>query len=268
MSEPTSIENDVREALETPVHVSVDGESHVGVVELNRPPNNYLDIVLLRAIGDALADLDADPDCRAVVLAAGGKHFCAGRDFSRPRGPGDDSASIYREAGRLLEVRVPIVAAVQGAAVGAGFGLAMCADFRLCAPRAYFTANFVNLGLHHGFGLSVTLPRVVGVQAAARLLYTGDRVGAESALASGLVDGVHDEDDLRPAAVSYATQLAAQPPLALQAIRATLRQGLAADFRAATQHESTEQARLASTADAREAAAAVRERRPGRFRGV
>jgi enoyl-CoA hydratase/carnithine racemase len=250
------------------VRTTLDPQSYVGVIELNRPPNNFLDISLLRAVCAAMESLDETPGCRAIVLAAAGKHFCAGRDFSKPRGPGDDSASVYREAGRLLGLRTPFVAAVQGAAIGAGLGLALCADFRLCSTRAYFTANFARLGLHHGFGLSVTLPRVIGLQRASELLYTGDKIGADYAAELGLVDRVCPEDTLRDAAVSFAARLAEVPPLAAQSIRATLRASLNEQFRAATEHESAEQARLSVTADAKEAAAAARERRPGRFHGV
>lgn len=267
MANPERRASAAAEAVGDVVLTSVDTETHVGLVELNRPPNNFLDIELLRAICDAMHSLDLRRDCRAIVLAATGKHFCAGRDFSKPRGVGDDSASVYREASRLLEVQTPWVAAVQGAAIGAGLGLAMCADFRLCSTRAYFTANFVQLGLHQGFGLSVTLPRVIGLQRASEVLYTGDRIGAEHAAAIGLVDRVSTEDMLREDAVGFAGRLAAGPPLTVASIRATLRGDLVEQFRTATEHESVEQARLRDTADAREAVAALKERRPGRFRG-
>lgn len=245
----------------------LDDDTHVGVVELQRAPNNFLDITLLRAVCDAFEILDADEHCRAIVLAASGKHFCAGRDFSKPRGPEDESASIYREAGRLLDVRTPVVVAVQGAAIGAGMGLALWADFRICSTRAYFAPNFVQLGLHHGFGLSATLPRVVGKQRASELLYLGDKIDAEHSAAIGLVDQVTDPDSLRAGTLAFASRIASRPPLAVQSIRATLRSGLAEEFRIATDRESREQAALLGTTDAKEAAAAIRERRPGRFRG-
>ncbi|MGH3630425.1 MAG: enoyl-CoA hydratase/isomerase family protein [Sciscionella sp.] len=232
------------------VVTSFNEQTHVGVIELNRPPNNFLDITLLRAMCDALAAFDAEGNCHALVLAAGGKHFCAGRDFSKPRGAGDDSASIYREAWRLLDLRTPVVVAVQGAAIGAGLGLALWADFRFCSTRAYFAANFVQVGLHHGFGLSVTLPRLVGTQRASELLYLGEKIGAERAFEIGLVDHVYEAEELREQAVAFAAKIASGPPQAVQAIRATLRQSLAEEFRAATERESQEQAALARTAKA------------------
>jgi enoyl-CoA hydratase/carnithine racemase len=241
--------------------------THVGTVELHRPPNNFLNISVLRDVVAALTELDREPDCRAIVLRAAGKHFCAGRDFTAPRLPGDDPGDIYAEAGRLNDLDTPWIAAVQGAAIGAGFGLALCADFRICSPRAYFTANFVQLGLHAGFGMTVTLPRVVGLQKATELLYSSRKVSGAEAHTLGLVDQLVDEDSLQRQALAFAASFAAAPPLAVRAMRATMRSGLAEQFRAATRHEVQEQARLTGTADYREAAAAARERRPGRYTG-
>jgi enoyl-CoA hydratase/carnithine racemase len=247
------------------VRCDLDPQTHVGTVEIQRPPNNFLNIEVLRDIVATLAGLDDDPGCRAIVLRAAGKHFCAGRDFSAPRLPGDESANVYATAGQLNELRTPWIAVVQGAAIGAGFGLALCADFRICSPRAYFTANFVQLGLHAGFGTTVTLPRLIGVQKATELLCSGRKVGGAEAAALGLADRLADEEALTEEALAFAAGFAAAPPLAVQAIRATMRAGLAEQFRAATGHEVAEQARLTDTADFREAAAAARERRPGSY---
>lgn len=249
------------------LHWSLDAESRVGTVELRRPPNNFFDVFLLRELLAALARLDADPDCRAIVLTSQGKHFCAGRDFSKPRQAGDESSTIYAEAAGLLEIATPIVAVVHGAAIGAGLGLALCADFRICSPEAYFSANFVRLGTHHGFGLTATLPRLVGVQRATEILYSGRRVGGTEATEIGLADLLTTAPELCQRALDFAAGLAAQPPLALQAIRATMRAGLVDDFRRATARESAEQERLNRTEDFREAVASIRERRPGRFTG-
>lgn len=254
-------------SAERSVSCDLDQQSHVGTVEIQRPPNNFLNIEVLRDIVGALTKLDRDPDCRAIVLRAAGKHFCAGRDFSAPRLPGDESANVYAEAGQLNELRTPWMAVVQGAAIGAGFGLALCADFRICSPRAYFTANFVQLGLHAGFGTTVTLPRLIGTQKATELLCGGRKVGGAEAVTIGLADRLAEEDSLQRDALAFAASFAAAPPLAVQAIRATMRADLAEQFRAATEHEVAEQARLTATADFREAAAAARERRQGHYTG-
>jgi 2-(1,2-epoxy-1,2-dihydrophenyl)acetyl-CoA isomerase len=244
------------------------GDDHVGVVEIRRPPNNFFDLALIAAIADALDGLAAD-GCRAVVLASAGKHFCAGADFQRgsraPTGPGD--RHLYDEARRLFEQPLPIVAAVQGAAIGGGLGLALAADLRVAAPEARFAANFARLGFHHGFGLTVTLPLVVGHQAALDLLYTGRRVDGERALALGLCDRLVPAAQLRDEARAWAAEVAASAPLAVRSIRATMRGPLVARIRAATDHERAEQERLQATDDWREGVRAVAERRPAAFTG-
>jgi enoyl-CoA hydratase/carnithine racemase len=167
------------------VAVEQHGE-HVGVVRLCRPPNNFFDTALLHEVGDAYEELERTGWCRAMVLAAEGKHFCAGLDFAS--NAGQDIGELYRQALRLFAVPLPVVAAVQGAAIGGGLGLALSADFRVATAASRFSANFSRLGFHHGFALTVTLPAVVGQQAAADLLLTGRRIGGEEALALGLCD--------------------------------------------------------------------------------
>ena len=111
---------------------------------------------------------------------------------------------LYQQAVRLFRTKKPVVAAVQGAAVGGGLGLSLVADFRVASPDSRFTANFNRLGFHPGFGLSITLPRVVGPQKAALLFYTGRRIDGNEAHAIGLVDVLVPQDELRAAALSLA----------------------------------------------------------------
>ena len=167
---------------------------HVGVVCLHRPPNNYFDTALIAAVAEAYEELAGSGWCRAIVLASEGRHFCAGLDFAA--NAGQDIAALYRAALRLFAAPLPVVAAVQGAAIGGGCGLALSADFRVATPHSRFSANFSRLGFHHGFALRVTLPAVVGRQAAADLLLTGRRVGGEEALELGLCDRLAGEGDV------------------------------------------------------------------------
>jgi enoyl-CoA hydratase/carnithine racemase len=160
------------------------------------------------------------------------------------------------------------VAAVQGAAIGGGCGLALSADFRVASPRSRFSTNFSRLGFHHGFALTVTLPAVVGSQAAADLLLTGRRVGGEVALGLGLCDRLVPDGDVRTGAVDYANELAAAGPLAVRSIRATLRRGLVEAVSLAMEHERAEQVRLRDTADFAEGVRAAAERREPRFAGA
>ncbi len=242
------------------------GDDHVATVEMRRPPNNFFSIELIGGIADELARLDGEAGCRAVVLCAEGKHFCAGADFSGG-GRSYTTEELYAAAVRIFRAETPVVAAVQGAAIGGGLGLALAADFRIAAPEARFSANFARLGFHQGFGLSVTLPRVVGEQAAAELLYTGRRVKGDEAVALGLADRLAPLDDLRTAAHDLAREIALSAPLAVRSIRATLRGDLADRVAAATDHERVEQERLRETADFAEGAAAMAERRTPRFEG-
>jgi enoyl-CoA hydratase/carnithine racemase len=252
----------------TDVAVEVDGSTFVATVELRRPPNNFFDVALIRAIADAYDALDADPACRAIVLCASGRHFCAGADFSGSSGGTGAPGELYAEAARLFEAATPVVAAVQGAAVGGGLGLACSADFRVGSPETRLTANFSRLGFHHGFGLTATLPPIVGQQRANELLYTGRRIDGTVGASIGLLDRLApSSDDIRPMAVELAAEIASAAPLAVRSIRATMRSGLADRVRTATAREDAEQARLRETADFREGIRASAERRDPRFEG-
>jgi 2-(1,2-epoxy-1,2-dihydrophenyl)acetyl-CoA isomerase len=253
------------------ISVEVEGPSHVGVVEVRRGPNNFFDIDVLTGLADACDELGAGGDVRAIVLCSEGKHFCAGADFSgqagRTQRQNAGGPHLYDIAARLFAQPLPVVAAVQGAAVGGGLGLALTADFRVAGPSSRFTANFALLGFHQGFGLSETLPRLVGQQAAADLLYTGRRIDGEAAHRIGLVDRLVADDGIRAEATALAIEIAAAGPLAVRAIRATLRTGLVDRVTAAMAHERAEQERLQQTDDFREGVAAVAARRPANFTG-
>jgi len=251
--------------------LGIDSAGGVATVEIRRPPHNFFDEDLIAALADALEALDEDAACRAVVLAAQGSAFCAGaRLEGGGEGAGDfrgRSRRLYDHALRLFRTRKPLVAAVHGAAVGGGLGLALAADLRVTCPEARFSANFARLGFHPGFGLSLTLPELVGPSRAADLLLTGRRVPGEEAAALGLADRLVPRERVREEATALARELAGSAPLAVVAIRATLRRGLAERVAAALEHELAEQARLIATPDAREGILAMAERREPRFTG-
>jgi enoyl-CoA hydratase/carnithine racemase len=222
-------------------------------------------------LADALKNIDETDSIHASVLQTDGRSFCAGADLNSEDdalGPISGGLNpLYGHAARLFEVRKPIVAAIQGAAVGAGLGLALVADFRVAAPEARFAANFVTLGIHPGFGLTYTLPRTIGQQTANLMLLTGRRIKAQEAKAFGLVDQLVPLVELRANALSLAQEIAVNAPLAVTATRATLRSGLAATIRARMALEDAEQKRLRITEDFAEGIRAVRERRAGHFHG-
>ena len=259
--------------------INVGLEGHVATVEINRPPHNFFDRDLIAQIADAYGALDEDPQCRAIVLCSNGKSFCAGANFGSGSNDSSNRAEftedgfknttglLYREGVRLFRAKKPVVAAVQGAAIGGGFGLALTADFRVAAAEARFAANFVKLGIHPGFGLTVTLPKLIGAQAANLMFLTGRRVKGEEALRLGMVDALAPLAEVRDTARRLAAEIAENAPLAVLSVRATARGGLAEQIAAATDHELAEQQWLRGTEDAEEGIRAVAERRPGNFRG-
>jgi 2-(1,2-epoxy-1,2-dihydrophenyl)acetyl-CoA isomerase len=243
-------------------------DDYVATIEFSRPPSNFFSVSLIRQIADACDELAEDRRCRAIVLCSAGRVFCAGADLADAHAVGTPGgAHLYDYAIRLFEQPLPMVAAVQGAAIGGGLGLAMTADFRVAAPEARFAANFALLGFHHGFALTVTLPPAVGQQTALDLLYTGRRVGGEEAHRLGLADRLAESGGARAQAHALAAQIATSAPLAVRSIRATMRSQLAAQARAAMARERAEQDRLMQTADWKEGVAAVTQRRPAHFTG-
>ncbi len=252
--------------------LGVELANAVATVEIRRPPHNFFDLALIRQLAAAFEALDRDPACRAIVLAAEGKSFCAGADFSdasRLTGEGaGNTTHLYVEAVRLFACRKPVVGAIHGAAVGGGLGLALVPDFRVACPEARFSANFTRLGFHPGFGLTVTLPALIGPGKAALMFYTGRRVKGEEALAMGLADVLVPQAEVRNAALALAREIAECAPLGVMATRATLRAGLAERVRAATVHELAEQTRLRRTQDFREGVKASAERRTPKFIGA
>jgi enoyl-CoA hydratase/carnithine racemase len=258
--------------------IGVETSGFVTLVEIRRPPNNFFDIALIRGLAGALEALDGDRSCRAIVLAAQGKAFCAGANFGdgstldqEGRRPGEQAqpvAHLYVEAVRLFRTRKPIVAAVHGAAVGGGLGLAMVADFRVTCPEARLCANFTRLGFHPGFGLTVTLPEAIGKTNAALMFYTSRRFTGEDAYRMGLAQALVAQDRVRATAHELAAEIAQNAPLGIVSTRATLRADLADRVARATEHELREQSSLRNTQDFKEGVKAMAERRVPNFAGT
>jgi enoyl-CoA hydratase/carnithine racemase len=253
--------------MNAPILVSTDG--NVATVLLCRAPHNFVDVASLTALADALDALDADEQCRAVVLGSLGKSFCAGADFSAVREGSVmfDTPALYGQGMRLFRTRKPIVAAVQGPAIGAGAGLALVADFRIACPASRFSVPFTRLGFHPGFGVSHTLPRLVGPQVSARLLFTGERIGGQRMLELGLADELVPNEVVMERAQALAREISQSAPLAVQSTRATLRAGLAEAVHAANAREWEIQQREFASQDFLEGVAAAAARRLPVFTG-
>lgn len=250
----------------TDLKVTLD--NYVAVAEIQRPPNNFFDYDLIEAFAECFEDLGKDDACRAIVMCAAGKNFCAGANFNAPVKDAKPRGNhLYVEAVRLFRTPKPIIGAIQGAAVGGGLGLALVPDFRVGCPEARFSANFTRLGFHPGFGLTTTLPEVIGKNRAQLMFYTSRRIKAEEALEWGLLDMLVPTDQLREAAISLATEIAECSPISIVETRATMRGNLADRVKAATDHELKIQDRLRQTEDFKEGVAAMTERRVPVWKG-
>jgi enoyl-CoA hydratase/carnithine racemase len=249
--------------------IGVSSEGHVGIVEIQRPPHNFFDNALINHIADAFEAFDKDNNIRAYVLCAQGTSFCACADFAnRPQtGAAESGKHLYKEATRLFRAKKPSIAAVQGAAIGGGLGLAVMTDFRVTCSEGRFAANFTRLGFHPGFSLTYTLPRLIGQQKANLMFYTGRRVGGEEAVAMGLADMLVPLADVRKAAIGLAADIAQSAPLALLSTRETMRRGFADGAEAATERELVEQDWTRKTEDFKEGIKSYAEKRPGNFKG-
>ena len=232
--------------------ITVEIDGNIAFVEINRPPNNFFDYLLIQQIADAYEEIDSIPECRIIILSSEGKNFCAGANFGQDEDMLDKSvpyAKLYAQAVRLFKTKKPVIAVIQGAAIGGGLGLALSADFRIASPEARFSANFAKLGFHPGFGSSVTLPRVVGRQMAMDMLFTARRVNGEEAFSIGLADKLTQKENLMREAINFAEEISSSAPMAVESIRSTLRGNLAQQVEEIVDWELSEQVRLQKTED-------------------
>ena len=244
-------------------------KKHTAYIKINRPPNNYFDESLIESIADILDNLDKEIMCRSIILYSEGKNFCAGADFSKSNFIQGENIyeNLYKQALRLFKTSKPIIAIVQGAAIGGGLGLALSADFRITCKEARFSANFGKLGFHQGFGTSVTLPRIIGNQQAKLLLLTSRRINGEEAYKIGLADIITDKNLLMEKAEELANEINTSGPLGIMAIRNTLNDGLVEEISKVVIEEAYEQNRLRGTKDFKEGINASINRREANFTG-
>lgn len=248
----------------------------VATLTLNHPPSrNALSQSMKAALADAAAAVAADPSVRAVVLAGAGGVFCAGGDL---RGMEQDRAGAsvqsWRERMRalhplvrtLVELDKPLIAAVDGAAYGAGFSLALTADFLLASPRARFCMSFLRVGLVPDCAAMYTLPRVVGVQRARELMLSAREVGADEARQLGIALEVVPADALTARAQALAASFTGASPLAVSLIKAEVGMSLASGLRRALDTEADHQALCFETDAHREAVRRFLAKEPAAFR--
>ena len=254
--------------------IEVERNDATAVVTVDRPDAlNALDLEHCALLRDRLEDLAADADVRAVVLTgAGEKAFVAGADIKYMHGLGvmeaRDWGALGHRCGELLETMPkPTIAAINGFALGGGCELALACDIRLASAGAKLGQPEINLGIIPGWGGSQRLARTTTLGYAKELVFTGRTVGAEEALAHGLVNGVYPPDELLPKALELAGELAAKSPVALAAAKEAVNLALGGDRRSNLETEARLFAMLFSTEDQKEGMAAFVEKRPAEFRG-
>jgi enoyl-CoA hydratase/carnithine racemase len=252
-----------------------DRDGAVFRLSLNRPPTrNALDSELVENLGTQLENACADPEVRVIVLRGEDGSFCSGvdlrsaaADLSNPKRLEERLAGFHRLIRLITGARQPVIAEVDGAAVGFGADLAFACDLRVASSRAYFQEKFVALGLMPDGGGTFHLPRLIGLGRALELLLLGARVDADRALELGLVNRVVPPGDVTGETRALAAQLASAPPLALAAIKTAVRASLAGSLDDALARERASQLSLLATEDVREGVAAFLERRTPSFRG-
>lgn len=249
-------------------------QGHVGVITLNRPDNrNSMTPELLDAFATASATAKADASIRALVITGTGNCFSSGADFKstlqRDTGesPAEKSYAMYVPFLSLLDIEVPVIAALNGHTVGGGFGLSLVCDIRIGAREAKYGANFVKLGLAPGMSISYLLPRLIGVARANELLFAGRLVEGPEAEALGILNRAVPTTDVMPVAMDLAKTIAGNAPLAVRATKAAIRAGLAMTVREAAREEAKAQAMTIGTDDAKEGIAALLEKRTPNFSG-
>ena len=262
----------------------VDG--HVGVITFNRPSRrNALSAPMYQGFESAIPALAADPEVRVLLITGAGGAFCAGGDVKgmheshrtgQPR-PGrpttfEGSVARVRRDQRTVSLALhrfpkPVVAALPGAAAGAGLSIALAADIRLAAERALLVTAFVAVGASGDFGGSWFLTQLVGTAKAKELYFTSPRLTAAEALELGMVNQVLPDEGFDDAALAWCRDLAKRAPIATRLMKENLNRAITCDISTALDAEGIAMVTSMSTADHREAAAAFVEKREPVFRG-
>ncbi|HUG21012.1 enoyl-CoA hydratase/isomerase family protein [Piscinibacter sp.] len=254
------------------IHYDVSGG--VATLTLNRPAQrNAIDMRMRDEIAQCIEQLKRDREVRALVLTGAGGAFCAGGDLRSIQSAQLDGAGwrqrmkdAHAWLGTLIALDRPVIAAVDGPAFGAGFSLALAADFVVASPRARFCMSFMKLGLVPDFGAFYTLPRIVGVQRAKELMLSAREVAADEAQRLGIVGEIVAAEQVLPRAQVIATSFTGASPLAVSLVKRALSAAPAASLDTMLDFEADAQSLCFGSADHREAVARFLDKQPGGFR--
>lgn len=254
-----------------------DVDEHVATITLNNPDRlNAFDPDMLRAWHDRLEECRTDENVRVIVVTGAGRGFCSGGDT---RAMGDSQSPTPKEVKdnltgliqriplKLQEIDKPVIAAINGAAVGAGLDMALHCDLRYAAEGAKMSETYVRMGLVPGNGAAWFLPRIVGTSKALELLWTAEFLTARQALEIGLVNGVFPDDELMDRVYAVAGRIARSAPISVQYIKRLVYQGQGVDLRTHFDTVSSHMTVARSSADHVEAIDAYRNKREPRFEG-
>ncbi len=261
----------------TEAAVLYEVEDAIATVTLNRPENrNSMTRDVLEGLGAAVQEIREDRGVRCVIITGRGKSFCAGADFKDQAAQGEGplapkpqerAYAMYANFLSLLDIEVPVIAAMQGHAIGGGLGLAVVCDLRVASREARYGANFVRLGLHPGMAMTYLLPRLMGVPRAVEFLLTGRIVKGEDAAEAGLVHYAVEPDQVMEKARELAREIAGAAPLAVRWTKKSIYNGLEWNPAKAAEHEAHVQSRTIETDDFREGVSAMLSRREPNFVG-
>lgn len=244
-------------------------ENSVGYITVDRAPYNFFDPGMIHHIVESCLKTEAEnPECIAIVLRTNGKNFCAGMDMASVDGEEQRAAfaeQVYAEASRLFTISIPLIAVVQGAAVGGGMGLACACDYRVASEATRFIPNFTRLGIHPGFALSTRLSQLVGHARAKDILMRSTTLTGAAAKDLGLVDELVDDYD--HGVEQILATLRDLSPLAVRAVKHTMNSIALNSPETTMGHELSEQTRLWATKDAEEGINSLQQRRAPRFVG-
>ena len=255
-------------------YLLVNKEERVAVVTINRPEKlNALNTATVRELHDTMAALEADTDVGCVVLTgAGEKAFVAGADISELNGIDADKARQYAERGqavfRYIEtMKTPVIAAVNGFALGGGCELALSCHIRIAADTARFGLPEINLGLLPGYGGTQRLPRTIGLSNAIYHILTADMISAQRAYEMNLVTEVSEADKLTERAMAIAGKISKQAPVSVKYIMEAIYRGIDTDIEAGLKIEADKFGDICTTDDMTEGTSAFLEKRKPRFTG-